>query len=130
MPHTKTPLPPIYLQHKHRLRDGSPNRRQHADATHPAGAAAATASAGEGTSSTGTAELATKTRVRFYVPEFVTSFGQELAIVGSVPELGKWKTERAVRMQWAPGHSWHAEVLLPGDLAGTVEYKVCVYICV
>lgn len=45
------------------------------------------------------------------------------AIVGSAPELGAWDASKAVRMEWAPGHSWSAEVLLPASLKD-VEYKV------
>lgn len=52
--------------------------------------------------------------------------GQQLAIVGSAPELGSWSAAQAVRMEWQPGHAWSVDVAFPVDRADTtIEYKVC-----
>eukprot|EP00197_Chlamydomonas_leiostraca_P009652 CAMPEP_0202864650 /NCGR_PEP_ID=MMETSP1391-20130828/4806_1 /ASSEMBLY_ACC=CAM_ASM_000867 /TAXON_ID=1034604 /ORGANISM="Chlamydomonas leiostraca, Strain SAG 11-49" /LENGTH=1382 /DNA_ID=CAMNT_0049544415 /DNA_START=218 /DNA_END=4365 /DNA_ORIENTATION=+ len=63
-------------------------------------------------------------RVKFTVPEFVTSPGQTLVIVGSVPALGSWDTEKATRMTWHTGHRWTAEIELEPGWHGAVEFKV------
>eukprot|EP00195_Chlamydomonas_chlamydogama_P007128 CAMPEP_0202896286 /NCGR_PEP_ID=MMETSP1392-20130828/5318_1 /ASSEMBLY_ACC=CAM_ASM_000868 /TAXON_ID=225041 /ORGANISM="Chlamydomonas chlamydogama, Strain SAG 11-48b" /LENGTH=1485 /DNA_ID=CAMNT_0049581583 /DNA_START=292 /DNA_END=4749 /DNA_ORIENTATION=- len=70
-------------------------------------------------------ETVAKTRVvRFIVPEFVTSPGQCLALVGSGPVLGNWDASRAVRMSWQEGHKWVAEVHLNHGWRGAYEFKL------
>eukprot|EP00198_Chlamydomonas_reinhardtii_P002415 XP_001691751.1 predicted protein [Chlamydomonas reinhardtii] len=49
------------------------------------------------------------------------AFGHGYAVVGSVPELGSWDPNRAVRMQWTDGDTWQAVVRLPVDT--DVQYK-------
>eukprot|EP00877_Chromochloris_zofingiensis_P012733 jgi/Chrzof1/7713/Cz02g33260.t1 len=41
------------------------------------------------------------------------SFGESLALVGDVPELGDWDTNKAVQLQWNEGDLWTATVSLP-----------------
>eukprot|EP00798_Chlamydomonas_sp_ICE-L_P025455 gene25455-11113_t len=55
--------------------------------------------------------------------EFVTSFGQELVVVGSIPELGSWEVVKAPKMLWEEGHRWVLEAVLPKQ---TFEFKVVV----
>jgi hypothetical protein len=62
--------------------------------------------------------------LRFTVPEFVTHMGASLAIVGGVPELGSWDASKALRLAWAPGNRWSADVDMPAGWTGTMEYKV------
>lgn len=38
-----------------------------------------------------------KVNVHFEVPEYVTSWGQVLKVVGSLEELGDWKVEQVIR---------------------------------
>eukprot|EP00798_Chlamydomonas_sp_ICE-L_P000921 gene921-5226_t len=52
-------------------------------------------------------------KVRFIVPEFVTEPGQDLRVVGSLPELGSWVADNAPPMTWHEGHQWILEIPLP-----------------
>jgi hypothetical protein len=63
-------------------------------------------------------------RVRFIVPEFVTSPGQRLVVCGSSPMLGSWNTAKGAIMQWHPGHKWIADVELEAGWHGALEFKV------
>ena len=63
-------------------------------------------------------------RYRFVVPQYVTSFGQSLKVVGSLPELGGWDAAKAPAMFWKDGHVWALELLLP---PATFEFKVCAH---
>lgn len=63
-------------------------------------------------------------RYRFVVPQYVTSFGQSLKVVGSLPELGAWDAAKAPAMFWRDGHVWALELLLP---PATFEFKVVVF---
>ncbi|KAG2446552.1 hypothetical protein HYH02_008539 [Chlamydomonas schloesseri] len=70
------------------------------------------------------APLAKKTagvRYRFVVPQYVTHYGQELRVVGSLPELGGWNPWTAPRMSWSEGHQWSIETSLPQE---AFEFKV------
>ncbi len=58
------------------------------------------------------------------MPEFVTHVGAELAVVGGLPQLGSWDATHALKLVWAPGHRWSADVALPEGWAGSLEYKV------
>ncbi|GAX79164.1 hypothetical protein CEUSTIGMA_g6604.t1 [Chlamydomonas eustigma] len=73
--------------------------------------------------SEGGSALATSHRIRyiFVVPEYVTSFGQVLKVVGSCNELGSWDASKAPYMSWSPGHRWYLDVSLPRT---TFEFKV------
>ena len=62
--------------------------------------------------------------LRFTVPEFLTHVGAELAVVGSLPQLGAWQAKGAQRLAWAPGHRWSADIALPTGWEGDIEYKV------
>lgn len=41
-----------------------------------------------------------------------TSPGEEVYVVGSLPELGNWNIQNAKRMQWTNGNNWISEVRL------------------
>ncbi len=60
-------------------------------------------------------------RYRFVVPQYVTTFGQSLRVVGSLPELGFWNPTLAPVMVWGEGHSWTLEAQLPQR---SFEFKV------
>ena len=60
------------------------------------------------------------------MPEFLTHVGAELAVVGSLPQLGAWQAQGAQRLAWAPGHRWSADIALPAGWEGDIEYKVCI----
>mmetsp|Transcript_22346 Transcript_22346/g.48830 ORF Transcript_22346/g.48830 Transcript_22346/m.48830 type:complete len:587 (+) Transcript_22346:59-1819(+) len=60
-------------------------------------------------------------RYSFVVPEYVSSYGQVLKVVGSLPELGAWDITQAPSMQWQEGHRWKLDIQLPKQ---QFEFKV------
>eukprot|EP00746_Dinoflagellata_sp_MGD_P039699 gnl/MRDRNA2_/MRDRNA2_195863_c0_seq1.p1 gnl/MRDRNA2_/MRDRNA2_195863_c0~~gnl/MRDRNA2_/MRDRNA2_195863_c0_seq1.p1 ORF type:complete len:280 (-),score=35.83 gnl/MRDRNA2_/MRDRNA2_195863_c0_seq1:70-909(-) len=55
-----------------------------------------------------------------------TNFGEEVRVVGNVPELGQWHPDRALTMTWSDGNVWQAtvEVEFPPTASGkSFEYK-------
>ncbi len=64
------------------------------------------------------------TVLRINVPEYKTSPGNWLAVVGSLDELGSWQPSAAARLKWLPGHEWVGDVVLPEHYSGAFEYKV------
>ena len=40
---------------------------------------------------------------------FKTNYGEELAVVGSIAQLGNWDTSKALKMKWTDGHNWVAD---------------------
>ncbi|MCL1938293.1 MAG: 4-alpha-glucanotransferase [Candidatus Azobacteroides sp.] len=53
---------------------------------------------------------------------FYTLWGQSLFIIGSIPELGNWKTEEAKEMLYTYDGNWTLELDLP-DQAILIEYR-------
>jgi len=53
-----------------------------------------------------------------------TSFGENLFIIGSIPELGLWNTTRAVRMAWLPGNYWDIDVFIRSSRRFEYKYLV------
>lgn len=54
--------------------------------------------------------------------EYKTKFGEDIRVVGNVPELGAWDPEKAATMTWTPGHVW--ETTLPLAIPDEpLEYK-------
>ena len=65
---------------------------------------------------------------------YKTHVGQSIAICGSLPLLGKWKSHRAFKLKWNEGHFWTATFILPAEmdsrdenLRGVFTYKYCLY---
>ncbi len=53
---------------------------------------------------------------------FHTVWGQQLCVVGSIPELGAWETALAKEMEYTDGGNWQLELeLQPGILS--IEYR-------
>ncbi|GIM00183.1 hypothetical protein Vretimale_5349 [Volvox reticuliferus] len=63
-------------------------------------------------------------RYRFVVPQYITTFGQTLRVVGSLPELGGWNPCSAPVMTWSDGHQWSLECILPQR---PFEFKITVF---
>lgn len=40
---------------------------------------------------------------------FKTNYGEEIAVVGSIEQLGNWDTSKALKMKWTDGHNWVAD---------------------
>jgi hypothetical protein len=61
--------------------------------------------------------------------QFQTEYGQEVNICGSIPELGNWKGNKALPMQWNPNNIWRTKPLSMEDLgqADYFEYKLLIF---
>ena len=44
--------------------------------------------------------------------KFDTKLGESLAVIGSLNELGLWKENRALKMEWNPGNIWKSCIYL------------------
>eukprot|EP00440_Ansanella_granifera_P041698 gb/GFBE01045211.1/.p1 GENE.gb/GFBE01045211.1/~~gb/GFBE01045211.1/.p1 ORF type:complete len:167 (+),score=24.12 gb/GFBE01045211.1/:1-501(+) len=55
-------------------------------------------------------ELAAARTVVHFCVRYNTSFGQELHVIGSSPELGSWDLAQKVHMCWTEGNVWVARV--------------------
>lgn len=64
--------------------------------------------------------------VSFHI-EYRTNWGEEVRILGSIPELGSNDPVLAVPLQTADGVNWHIEkeIQIPADK--TLKYKYCIY---
>ncbi|KAJ1610992.1 starch binding domain containing protein [Cryptosporidium canis] len=61
--------------------------------------------------------------VKFGV-KFETKFGQELRVVGNIPELGNWNVDNGVTMRWTEGSFWTASIsIIPKTKLDNIEYK-------
>jgi hypothetical protein len=47
-------------------------------------------------------------RLSFRIP-YRTSFGQDIAMVGSTDELGNWDPREGISMTWSEGDVWHVD---------------------
>lgn len=57
-------------------------------------------------------------RINYY-----TRWGQELRLVGNIPELGDGDLSRAAAMKFSPSEEWSLEIELPKSKAGKLEYN-------
>lgn len=72
------------------------------------------------------------------VPSFAVKFGEELAVVGSISELGSWDASKAPAMTWGEGHTWSLMLDLPtqsidfkvNSLASSNAGRSCLFDCV
>lgn len=56
--------------------------------------------------------------------KFETKFGQELKVVGNIPELGSWNVDNGITMRWTEGSFWTAEIsIAPNNKVYNIEYK-------
>ena len=60
--------------------------------------------------------------VTFHI-EYRTSWGEEVRILGSVPELGKNNPEQAVALTTVDGIHWSNEISIQLPAEGVVEYS-------
>ena len=59
---------------------------------------------------------------------YETFFGQEIGIVGNIPQLGLWDTSRALKMKWTTGHVWVAEDISISESKGDPTYFMYKYV--
>src|SRR5919108_3368387 len=73
-----------------------------------------------------TTPVLSKPHVTFQVNGYVTSYGQNMYVVGSVPELGSWNTNNAVPLNWVDSDSWVGMVTFTTSKGTTIQYKYIV----
>ena len=64
--------------------------------------------------------------VNFTVNNYVTQYGENIYVVGSVPELGSWSPTSAVKLNWVDSDTWSGPVVFSTSKGTTVEYKYIV----
>ncbi|MBI2332671.1 MAG: hypothetical protein HYU84_11020, partial [Chloroflexi bacterium] len=69
---------------------------------------------------------ASSVQVTFTEVGYVTSYGQDIYIVGNVPELGNWNTAQAVKLNWVNSNTWSGPVTFTTSKGQTIQYKYIV----
>ena len=62
-------------------------------------------------------------RVDFTVNGYSTSPGQDLYVVGNVPELGSWDPTKAVKLNYVSSSSWSGPVFFTTTKGQTIQFK-------
>jgi len=62
-------------------------------------------------------------KVDFTVNNFTTAPGQDLYVVGSVPELGSWDTTKAVKLNYVSSTQWSGPVFFSTSKGAAIQYK-------
>lgn len=66
------------------------------------------------------------TSVTFQLNGFATKLGEELAVVGSCPELGGWDAARAPRLRYVNPNLWEGDVDFTASAGTLVRYRYVV----
>ncbi|MCP4423062.1 MAG: hypothetical protein GY803_01075 [Chloroflexi bacterium] len=64
--------------------------------------------------------------VDFTVNGYVTSYGQDMYVVGNVPELGNWNPANAVKLNWVDSDTWSGPVTFMTSAGQNIEFKFIV----
>ena len=56
--------------------------------------------------------------------KYDTKLGEDLAVIGSINELGNWKPCNALKMGWNEGNIWKTELYINDNTIIDFEYKV------
>ena len=60
--------------------------------------------------------------------KYETYYGQQLAVVGNIPQLGSWDVRKAIKMTWCDGHIWKADNISISEANGDKTYFMYKYI--
>ena len=52
-----------------------------------------------------------------------TEIGEELAVIGSINELGNWDQKKALKMKWKERYIWSGTLFFKNDQIKDFEYK-------
>jgi glycogen operon protein len=63
------------------------------------------------------------TRVDFTVNNFSTAPGQDLYVIGNVPELGNWDVTKAVKLNYVSSTQWSGPVFFSTSKGAAIQYK-------
>ncbi len=58
-----------------------------------------------------------------FVVNYVTSFGEEVGVIGSIPILGCWDENKAIKLKWYNGHIWKGGIYTSVDFFKDFEFK-------
>ena len=61
-------------------------------------------------------------KIKFNI-QYNTNFGEEVAILGSIPLLGFWKLEGKFKLKWNEGNIWTGEIDMNKDNLKYFEFK-------
>ena len=64
-------------------------------------------------------------KINFQI-KYDTKFGEDLAVIGSIEELGNWKIDRALKMGWNENNIWKGTLYLDKNNILEFEYKFIV----
>lgn len=64
--------------------------------------------------------------VTFTVNGYTTSWGQDMYVVGNVPELGNWNTANAVPLNWVDSDTWSGVAGFSSSAGQGIQYKYIV----
>ena len=64
-------------------------------------------------------------KINFQI-KYDTKFGEDLAVIGSIKELGNWKIDRALKMGWNENNIWKGTLYLDRKNIFEFEYKFIV----
>ena len=59
---------------------------------------------------------------------YKTFYGQELGIVGNIPQLGLWDTSKPLKMKWTSGHIWVAQDIAISEFNGDSTFFMYKYV--
>ena len=63
------------------------------------------------------------TLVTFEVNGYTTSMGQDLYVVGNVPELGNWSAANAAPLEWVDSDTWRGIVAFDASQGQSIQFK-------
>jgi cyclomaltodextrin glucanotransferase len=66
--------------------------------------------------------------VKFQINDYVTHPGEMMAVIGDVPELGKWDVRYAPRLEFINGDAWFSEVGFDTSAGQPIRFKFVVII--
>ena len=64
--------------------------------------------------------------VTFTVNGYVTSYGQDMYVVGNVSELGNWDPASAVKLNWVDSDTWSGPVTFSTSAGQNIQFKFIV----
>ena len=61
-------------------------------------------------------------RINFVI-NYISKFGEEVGILGSIFPLGNWEQNRVIRLKWNNGHIWKGGIYVNNDMIKSFEFK-------
>jgi hypothetical protein len=61
---------------------------------------------------------------------YKTNWGQEIGVVGNIPQLGNWDVKKALKMSWTNGHVWTAHNIKVDEARGDKTYFMYKYVVI